>query len=129
MTVAPTILALSAFNLVCVGSVSTIPPIPNQPAKTYEVTFRIDLEKQRWCSASCLETQAIFSVTENEIVFYRSAESITGGGFEAKVNRVSGRHEKFVSIKNFANSGSAVIFKEDGRCTVSEFSGFPSSKF
>lgn len=117
--------AVTAFNLVCTGTEVVGPmsiALVNSPdAVPYQVTYRIDLSQQRWCSHECETTRYIASVSEIEIVL----ETTTPGARPesgVRLNRETGRFLDLLLIGN-----NAVL--RQGTCEPAPFTGFPARRF
>lgn len=119
------LVALASFNLVCSGTHTTGTlglSLSDQHQEQFRVIFRVDLDRQRWCSGDCETTAPLASVTDTRITFrYDDAREIRSDSI-TYVNRESGelfdrdRLGDYVSLRT-------------GTCERAEFTGFPPRRF
>lgn len=65
MLLAAALQAALAFNLACTGTEKAGPlglTLPDSAATPFEISYRIDLDLQRWCSDDCDATEALGGV-------------------------------------------------------------------
>lgn len=110
----------ATFNLVCTGTHVQITRGSVVPDTQFTHTFRVDLDRGRYCREDCQQTLPIFQVTDTKIVFTRiEQDSIL---IEVSVSRENGFYN---AISNSpAGSGWS-----QGSCTTAPFAGFPARKF
>lgn len=120
-------LAASTFDLHCAARTVTgllnsnkkQSPIPTQP-KT--ISYRIDLQRLRWCSGECNATDPIVAVTSEEIVLQQNIAGNTSSITE--LDRETG--DLLILITDIRTSFTVLT---GGPCKVAPFSGMPEPKF
>lgn len=68
---ASTLQIVAAFNLVCGGTMRTGPlglALPESGGAPFAVTYRIDIDRQLWCSDACDATEPVASILDGQIV-------------------------------------------------------------
>lgn len=125
--------ATNAFNLVCEGSERSIDMIDGEQTRPWKQTFRIDLAKQRYCSAECAEPIAIAEVTPLRI---RLSDSDDDDGVlrttsSTTINRQDGSYSGYFRISRGRDVRSTSLTSWHGHCDKAPFTGFPavSTKF
>lgn len=119
----------TTFDLNCsVATVSgrltsdLVKPLLNDKVPTRPITYRIDLNRLRWCSGECQTTEPIVDVNAAEIVLHR--EALSNGSAELKLDREGGG----VSYILVDRSTMASVLSL-GKCEVATFTGMPEPKF
>jgi hypothetical protein len=123
LSLAITMLATAAtsFNLVCTGTVSTGEGFKSDKSKTpFSITYRVDLNRDRWCSDRCTSSEPLYGVTNEEIIFrFQKDEDLT---IATRVNRESGVYS------DLAKLGPGWIHSF-GKCQPAPFTGLPGRRF
>lgn len=117
----------AAFNLVCAGhykvELKALSSINMTEGTPFAITYRIDLERGRFCTNDCASTEALANVTETEIVFRGDpVRQDDATGNDTRVNRETGAYASTITL-----SDEIVLF--DGTCRRAPFTGFPPGGF
>ncbi len=122
-----TVALASAFNLVCGGTMSVRDA--NYAFSTPSVqdmteTYRIDLERKRWCVEDCVTTHPIAEAEPTNLTLEDSSTPTDGiHSYVLTVNRESG------SMVSTLVMTSGVEVRTMLRCKPQPFGGFPAVKF
>jgi len=110
----------SAFNLVCVGTVTWgDTDFPFRQTDPSETVFRVDLESRRYCRQPCGMSFPIASISDSEIVFNDVREGLgTNGAFVARMDRQSGRYSSYWRFHS-------IVEEEEGICTMTAPTSLP----
>ena len=114
------------FNLQCRGFAhneeADKPPGPNEP---WFNIYRVDLDKNLWCSAQCDTSPSPISfASDDQIVFKISNNKLTSQIIE--VNRITGKLDITWSFHGTQHDGARKIAAQ---CERAEFTGLPVPKF
>ena len=116
----------ATFNLLCTGT-STTTTLQGKKTEPYEATYRLDLDKMKWCESECkalhdiAKVQPTFISLQDEKEDTPSRQSMT----ISQVDRETGRHTATLTAKTYGRFGYTVIITYDGQCERQPFSGFP----
>lgn len=124
LSVTSPVLAADQFDLQCEG---TIKLSPIGRAEPYKKRYTVDLAQNLWCASehiygrdfNCPNVLKIADVTPDQITFQDSTDRM--GRHIEWVSRRDGTYEKFSTVSGF--------WSEKGQCEVTEFSGFPATRF
>ena len=114
----PAAAAGEQFDLVCEGRFK---PRINARWRPTESRYRIDLSTSAWCNGQCTEVRQIASIETGKIILSRSSPGERLYALH-ELDRVAGTYQHYFS-------GGLSFHREEGRCTVAPFSGFPSARF
>jgi len=109
----------AAFNLVCGGTMRTGPlglALPESGGAPFAITYRIDLDRQLWCSDACDTTEPVASVLDGRIILREHYNPL--GSSVITFDPASGR---------FADTridGETATLRS-GVCEAARFTGFP----
>jgi hypothetical protein len=109
----------AAFNLVCAGTLRTGPlglALPERDGTPFSITYRIDLESNRWCSDACDAIEPVALVLDGEIVLREQYNPI--GSNVVTITPATRRFTDTLIAGNMAILRSGV-------CTAAPFTGFP----
>lgn len=112
-----------AFNLICTGeaSLSKGAFTPRENVTQVTKTYRVDLERERWCEDACVETRPIYQVGDGAIVL-SARETEPGDDQITMINRESGEWLDRVRAVG-------LVAMTTGKCEKASFTGFPARKF
>lgn len=120
------ILAASAFNLFCTGTMYVHNPAdPYSAPETYGIseTYRIDLDKRRWCRDECSSTLPILKVEATSITLQDIATpTLNVQGYTLTIDRETG-----LLFSKLVVGG--IESRAVEQCEVRPFGGFPALKF
>lgn len=118
--------AAAAFNLICSGTTHSSKGFAeNYPDAPFNEVYRVNLTSKRWCSRECTETQPIFEVTPERIVF----EQDIRGDYD-DTGRFVNRENGVYAYRDRRLIGSDIFLTwTRGSCKRAPFSGFPARKF
>lgn len=117
--------AAMAFNLVCSGDLTSEDYFSGRQVEPYSYTYRIDLERGKWCENECRALFDLASVQPTQLTLQdrnidtpRQREWLTN-----IINRETGEHR----ILAASGTGTGrVVMDWRGRCERAEFTGFPA---
>lgn len=120
------IAAINAFNLACTGTMFVHDPAdPYSPPDAREVseTYRIDLEKKRWCLDECTTTIPIAKIEPTLITLQDiKTPTLNVETYSVTVNRESGI---LFSMLKIGGMETRMVLQ----CEPRPFTGFPPLKF
>lgn len=116
----------AAFNLVCTGThtwgeMFKKPLVENR----VQVTYRVDLDRGRWCSGKCETTAPLYGVTDTQIIFRLSEDKDAGADSITRVSRESGEYFN----RDRWLLGDGLVSMTIGACERAPFTGFPAKRF
>ena len=118
------IAAAAAFNLVCSGTewAGTKPadkdPYNKATGKPFTDTYRVNLERGRWCFNTCDTTSPIQQADEANILLDSATDPDLKSGRLIRVSRETGQLVHRVAIGDYA-------FIRIGKCEAGPFTSFP----
>jgi hypothetical protein len=110
-----------AFNLICSGTMRTGPiglALPEEEGEPFTITYRIDVDGQRWCSDDCGEIEQLDSIVEGQIVL-RDQHDDDG----SDVITIFPAARRFTDTEIDGN----IATLRSGTCEPEPFTGFPTS--
>jgi hypothetical protein len=119
MLLAAALQASLAFNLACTVTERAGPlglSVPDGPPVTFAITYRVDLDRRRWCSGDCARTEALGSVIFGRILLLD--ERGPRGRHVIEFDPATGRLSDALT-----DSDRQVL--RNGTCTRTDFTGFP----
>lgn len=117
--------AAAAFNLICSGTITHDSINEHGRTEPYSYTYRIDLDKRKWCEAGCGAIHAIAELQPTFIQFEPTEDvnTVTEKRFySGSIDRETGKQQILMEIGRDADIR---IVKWEGQCTRAPFSGFP----
>lgn len=120
--------ASAAFNLVCTGTITTDSLSKRGATEPYKYTYRIDLDKKKFCEESCVAIRDIYEVQPGflKLSAPENVDTIDEKRFsDSTIDRQSGHQSTLMSSGRRAN---ILIMKWDGECEKIPFTGFPVIK-
>lgn len=115
----------AAFNLVCTGT-STGQTLAGTTTEAYSHTYRVDLDRKKWCEGDCGVIRDIADVQPTVIEFKPRKDvdtAIEHEFYEWSLDRTTGRESLLWTTGRGAN---IMIMKWEGTCAKQPFSGFPA---
>lgn len=115
----------AAFNLVCSGTITTDSMFDHGKKEPYTYTYRIDLDKKKYCEADCGAIKDIYEVQPASIKLEapKNVDTIDEKSFEdGFIDRQTG-HQQLLAESG--REASILIMKWDGQCEKQPFTGFP----
>ena len=109
----------AAFNLVCAGTPRTGPiglALPESGGEPFEITYRIDLDSNRWCSDACDTIEPVAQVLDGQIVL---RELSTPAG--SSVITIFPATRRFTDTRIEGDNATL----RSGVCVAAAFTGFP----
>lgn len=110
---------VAAFNLVCSGTLRTGPlglALPESDGTPFAVTYRIDLDRNRWCSDACDAIEPVAFVLDGQIVL-RELYNPAG-------SNVVTIHPATRRFTDTTIAGDTATLRS-GVCVAGAFTGFP----
>jgi len=117
--IAAALQAIAAFNLVCGGTMRTGPlglALPESGGAPFAITYRIDLDRQLWCSDACDTTEPIASVLDGQILLREQYDP--NGSRVIAFTPATGR------FTDTRIEGETATLRS-GVCEAAPFTGFP----
>ena len=121
MMAAAALQAALAFNLVCTGTERAGPlglAIPESAATPFEISYRIDLDHNLWCSDACAATETLGGVVLARILL-RDRHS-PEGSHVITFDPATGR------LTDTLNHNDRMVLRH-ASCVREEFTGFPDT--
>lgn len=118
----------SSFNLECSGNAYQTMDLlgPKQNERQFEIEYRVDLAKGRYCRNACITTFALTKVTETQIIFEMEERNALDDTI-VFVNRENGKY--YDRDRRFLPPNKVIVNIEEGSCKSTPFTGFPDRKF
>jgi hypothetical protein len=130
LVVLPVLLAAASpaqqFNLNCSGTRSTSSYFGDR-SELYSTTYRLDLDKAKWCDGECKALHEFAAILPTQIQFENSktdSPSERSATFNF-VDRETGAQMISATSSSPRDGRSIIVIKWIGQCERSTFSGFP----
>jgi len=128
--------AALVFNLVCSGTF-TSGQMMRMASETrqVQVTFRVDLERGRWCSGTCETTVPLHSVSDSQIIFRQLGDILRPPTPESpsdtsdEITVVNRENGQMTDRERYWRGDSFHYRMTVGSCERAAFSGFPTRRF
>jgi hypothetical protein len=119
--------AAEPFNLTCSGTMTTV-TIDGKRAEPYNSTYRLDLDRGKWCEGECKALFEIESVQPTQLTLLSKevdtpSERSTTSNF---IDRETGAHHALATSANPRDRRSTITIAWSGQCTKAPFGGFPA---
>lgn len=120
-------MAASAFNLICSGTSYHVDRItaPHRNIHAFEITYRVDLTRKRYCEGQCSSTRNLSSVSETMIVFLQEQQSRVDDTI-IYAKRETGQ---YFNRRRWDDGRDMQVDLAEGTCRRAPFTGFPALKF
>lgn len=114
------------FNLTCSGTQST-KSIEGETSEPYTSTYRIDLDRKKWCEGDCKALHDIASVQPTQLTLEtENVDTVSERSTLSNiVDRETGTHKISATSSTPRAHATAITLNWDGRCEPALFSGFP----
>ena len=119
MLLAAALQAALAFNLACTGTEKAGPlglTLPDSAATPFEISYRIDLDLQRWCSDGCDATEALGGIVLARILLRDRHDP--EGSHVIIFDPATG------ALTDTLNHGNWMVLRH-ATCRREDFTGFP----
>ena len=116
----------ATFNLVCSGTITTDSFYARGQKEPYSYTYRIDLDKRKWCEGQCGVIRDIHDVQPVRIELEPPEDTNTPTKkrfFSSTINRTTGVHSTLLTS---GRGTDMLIMKWEGSCSKQPFTGFPT---
>lgn len=125
-TVALSLAAAAAFNLLCSGTQTTT-AFDGTSSKPYSSEYRIDLNQAEWCEDDCRATHAIAKVLPTQLQLeVKDTTGLTGRtSIRNFIDRETGGHWISATMAEPRRPAMTIVVEWKGACEKRPFSGFP----